>query len=189
MDKSDKSRRTQVAAFLVAVALVLSAGYLLAVSHRGSTLTTSSTSTVSTTSTASSLTVQPSVTSGTTAANSSAIDITDMYADVVTSGEQAPTSNSSTVYDKSTYSGPSGGTFDVLFDALYQGCLSICPAQVTGVTVETPGFTVIGTIPSMPVPFQGNGAGPMNMEATFTVEVMAPSTPYTGTLTLIADAE
>lgn len=184
-------RRIQVVAVLVAVAVLGSAGYLL-VSHSAQTPAASSTSTdsVQTYPAMTFESSQPSLTSETTSANASAvINITNMYGDVVTSGEQLPVSNSSTVHDKSTYSGPAGATIDVLFDALYQGCASVCPSAVTGITVETPGFTVLQTVPSLPVPFQGNGAGPMNMEATFTVEVMLPSTSYTGTLTLVADAQ
>jgi len=109
-----------------------------------------------------------------------------MYAEVVGFGLQTPYMNSSSVADRSTWSGTPGELFNVTFDVIYQDCSSACPSQITEVIAKSP-FLVVGqTTPPLPVPVIGTTA--VNMEVTFTVTVKAPSVPYTGTLTLSAES-
>jgi hypothetical protein len=110
-----------------------------------------------------------------------------MYADVISSEEQALDSNSSSVAGKTSFSGSPGETFTVVIDIAYQACgAGACPKQVTVVDTTTPGFVVVATTPSMPLRL--SGAGGDFLQASFTVGVRAPAMPYTGILTLVVHA-
>jgi hypothetical protein len=123
--------------------------------------------------------------SASTAAGSSSgeLKITGVIGDVVSLNHpEALSSNSSTIVGKIPFIGTPGGTFTLRYDIVYQACA--CGPLVVEVDSLTPGFTVVGTTPSLPVHFQG--AGGDFYQAGFTVEVKAPATGYTGTLTLLA---
>ena len=128
-----------------------------------------------------------SSTSAMTSSSFGGLIITNMFVDVPSSDEQALYSNSSSVSGKTTFSGSPGETFTVTIDVVYQACgAGACPKQVTGIGSATPGFAIIATTPSLPLLM--TGAGGDFLEAGFTVEVMAPTTPYTGALTLVIQA-
>jgi hypothetical protein len=139
--------------------------------------------------TSSSASVFSSQALGSTSMNSSSggLTITNMYADVISFEQQALDSNFSSVAGKTTFSGSSGGTFKVVVDIIYQACgAGACPKQVTAVNTTTPGFAVLATTP--PLPLRLEGAGGDFLKASFTVDVRAPATPYTGDLTLVVHA-
>jgi len=117
---------------------------------------------------------------------SGGLTITDMFGDINAAGLQAPSSNSSSVADQNTYKGQAGETFPVVFDIVYSLCAGRCPSQVVAVIALTPGFSIVSTTPTMPVPVVPTIG--VQMECQFTVMVKAPSTPYNGTLTLVAQA-
>jgi hypothetical protein len=176
--------RSVVAIIIVLVLIGVAAAAYFSIgpssSTSGSTTTTSTSS--STSSTASGAPTQ--TTSGSNSSTSAAptIIITNMYADVIGFGLQAPYENSSSVADRSTWSGTPGELFNVTFDVVYQDCASACPSQITAVIAKAP-FLVVGQT-SPPLPVGVIGTTTINMEATFLVTVKAPSAPYTGTLTL-----
>jgi hypothetical protein len=101
---------------------------------------------------------------------------------VSTNHPEALSSNSSAVVGKTPFVGTPGQTFTLRFDIVYQACA--CGPRVVEVDSLTPGFTVVGTTPPLPVQFQG--AGGDFYQAGFTVEVKAPATSYSGALTLVA---
>jgi hypothetical protein len=116
-------------------------------------------------------------------ASSGGLIITGVSGDVVsTNHPEALSSNSSTIIGKMPFIGTPGETLTLQFDIVYQACA--CGPQVVEVDSLTPGFTVVGTSPSLPVHFQG--AGGDFYQAGFTVEVKAPVASYTGTLALLA---
>jgi len=78
-----------------------------------------------------------------------------------------------------------GETFTVEYNIVFQACA--CAPQVVEVDVLTNGFKVASTDPPIPIPFGGSGADFYTV--TFNVEVTAPSTPYGGTLTLVAHVQ
>jgi len=94
-------------------------------------------------------------------------------------------SNFSTIAGKTSFVGTPGENFSVDISLDFQACP--CVHQVVAVDSLTPGFTVEGTTPSVPVPFTGGG-GDFYM-ASFSVEVMAPSTPYSGNMTLLVHVQ
>jgi len=174
-----------IAGALIMVVVVAGVGYYLATQAlapaKPSSTTTSSTGAG----------VSISTNSGATGSNASSssagISITNMFGDISAFGKQAPFSNSTSYDDRETYQGAPGQTFQVSFDVVYQLCAGACPAQITAVVAETPGFSVqVPTAPPMPVSCIGQTG--VNVECTFTVTVKPPSTPYTGTLTLVAEA-
>jgi hypothetical protein len=115
------------------------------------------------------------------------LTITNMYADVISFEQQALDSNSSSVAGKTIFNGRTGETFTVVIDITYQACgAGACPKQVTSVDTTTPGFVVVATTPSLPLRLAG--AGGDFLGASFTVDVRAPATPYTGILTLVVHA-
>jgi len=145
-----------------------------------------------------SLSVSPSSQSASSPAESTqsavGIVITGMYADVAAPGFAPPSSNDSSVSDRTTFRGALGETFSVLFEFIYQDCSNPCPGQVTSITTTTPGFVIVGTTPTTPVPVSSCGFlctdGPSvnsqdGMQAAITVEVMSPQAAYTGPLTLV----
>ena len=112
------------------------------------------------------------------------LTITNMFADVKSFELQAVYSNFSSIAGKTTFEGSPGETIMVVVDIVYQACGSgACPKQITAVSAASQGFTVMATTPSLPLPLKG--AGGDFLEASLTVEVIAPSTPYTGNLTLV----
>lgn len=129
-------------------------------------------------------------------ASSGGLTITNMFGDVAAPGIQSPYSNSSSIADGTTLKGSPGKTYDILVEAIYQDCNNGCPAEITSVTSSTPGFVVVGTAPSLPISFENCGflcvdgmtsvSSEGGVQAAVTVKVTAPSTPYTGTLTLVA---
>jgi hypothetical protein len=115
---------------------------------------------------------------------SGGLTITNMFADVKSFELQAVYSNFSSFAGKTTFDGSPGETILVVVDIVYQACGSgACPKQITAVDAATSGFAVMSTTPSLPLPLKG--AGGDFLEASLTVEVRAPSTPYTGNLTLV----
>jgi hypothetical protein len=121
-----------------------------------------------------------------TVISSGGLVITGVNGDVVsTNHPEALSSNSSTIVGPTPFMGTPGETFTLRYDIVYQACA--CGPRVVEVDSLTPGFTVVGTTPSLPVPFQG--AGGDFYQAGFAVEVRAPYTPYTGPLTLVAHIE
>jgi len=117
------------------------------------------------------------------------LTITNVYDDVALLDEQqlqeVLVSNYTKVAGSSPFIGTPGEVFTVDADLTFQACP--CVHQVTEVDSLTPGFTVMGTSPPAPLPFGGQGGD--FYEADFTIEVMAPSTPYNGTLTLVAHVQ
>ena len=179
--------------------IVVGVGYYLSTSVLGSSSTTQSSSggAVSSSSTGSASSTSPSssavqtitVTSGnvtTTTTTSYGLDITNMYADMIGAGLQAPYQNSSSVGDNSVYHGTPGQQIQVEFDVVYQLCANgSCPSQVSAVVIANQGFSIIPpTVPPMPVACVATTG--VNIECEFLVTVQTPSTPYTGTLTLVA---
>ena len=126
--------------------------------------------------------------SGSTGGTSSSggLNITNMYADVLGAGLQAPISNSTSIFDRGTYTAATGLTFTVDVDIVYSLCAGRCPTQIIAVVPEPSGFTVESTSPDMPVPVQGTVG--VQQECHFIVTLQAPSTPYTGPLTLYLQA-
>lgn len=115
--------------------------------------------------------------------SSGELKVTGAVGDVVSlKHPEALSSNSSTLVGKTPSIGSPGQTFTLRYDIVYQACA--CGPLVVEVDSLTPGFTVVGTTPSLPVQFQG--AGGDFYQAGFTVEVKAPATSYTGTITLLA---
>ena len=94
-------------------------------------------------------------------------------------------SNFSTIAGKTSFVGTPGENFTVDLSLDFQACP--CVHQVTEVDSLTPGFTVEGTSPSLPVPFTGGGGD--FYFAAFSVEVMAPSAPYSGNMTLLVHVQ
>jgi len=126
---------------------------------------------------------QESSTSTVAGASSGELEINEVVGDVVSVNHpEALSSNSSTVVGKTPFIGTPGDTLTLKYDIVYQACA--CGPLVVKVDSLTPGFTVVGTTPSLPVQFQG--AGGDFYQAGFTVQVKAPATPYNGTLTLVA---
>jgi len=125
---------------------------------------------------------KPSV-STTLSSSSGELIITSVSGDVDSINHpEALSSNSSAVVGKTPFVGTPGETFTLRFDIVYQACA--CGPRVVEVDSLTPGFTVVGITPPLPVQFQG--AGGDFYQAGFTVEVKAPATSYTGALTLVA---
>ena len=112
--------------------------------------------------------------------------ITHFYGDVQGATLQAPYQNSTSVADQDSYKGRPGEVISVSFDIVYQLCAGRCPSQIIAVIALTQGFSVVSTVPQMPVPVTPTVG--VNQEAHFTVMVQTPSTPYNGTLTLVAQA-
>jgi hypothetical protein len=117
------------------------------------------------------------------------LTIANLYGDVTLVDaqelQQVLVSNYSMIAGKSSYVGTPGETFRVEIDLTFQACP--CVKQVTAVKSLTPGFAVVGTTPSLPVRFGGQGGD--YYEASFSVEVSTPATPYNGSLTLVANVE
>jgi len=127
--------------------------------------------------------VSKSSTSTAVGSSSGVLIITSVSGDVVSINHpEALSSNSSSVVGRTPFLGAPGETFTLRFDIVYQACA--CGPRVVEVDSLTPGFTVVGTTPSLPVGFQG--AGGDFYQASFTVEVKAPATSYTGSVTLLA---
>jgi len=174
--------RSAIAAVIILLLIGVAFGiYFTAGSSKSSTTSTSSSSTSSTS-------TSGTGTAPTSGSSTGGFVITNMYADIIGAGLQAPYENSSSVPDRSTFTGTPGQQFQVVFDVVYQLCAAgSCPTAVTAVVVQTHGFSVIPpTVPPMPV--SCNATVSVNVECTFTVTVQAPSSPYTGTLTLVAQA-
>jgi hypothetical protein len=126
-------------------------------------------------------------TSASPSSSSGGLTISNMYADVRSSDEQALYSNSSSVAGKTTFKGSPGETFLVMVDIVYQACgVGACPKQIAAVSAATPGFTVVSITPSLPLAL--TGAGGDFLEGGLTVVIRAPPTPYTGDLTLVVQA-
>jgi len=124
----------------------------------------------------------PSV-STTLSSSSGELIITSVSGDVDSINHpEALSSNSSAVVGKTPFVGTPGETFTMRFDIVYQACA--CGPRVVEVDSLTPGFTVVGITPPLPVQFQG--AGGDFYQAGFTVVVKAPATSYKGALTLVA---
>lgn len=173
-----------IAAFLV---LALVGGLIVALLESTSPPSASSSSFQGTSSSASAFSTQTSSGSTSGSPSSGGLTITNMYADVISFEQQALDSNFSSVAGKTTFSGSSGETFRVVVDIIYQACgAGACPKQVTAVNTTTPGFAVLATAP--PLPLRLEGAGGDFLRASFTVEVRAPATSYTGDLTLVVHA-
>ena len=112
--------------------------------------------------------------------------ITDLHTDVVSPDDQESLySNLSSIAGRMPFVYLPGETFTVEYNIVFQACA--CNPQVLSVNSMTSGFVVVSTDPPLPVPFGGSGGD--FYTASFNVEVTAPSTPYTGTLTLVAHVE
>jgi hypothetical protein len=115
--------------------------------------------------------------------------LANVFDDVTVLGEpqvlEVLVSNYSTIAGKTSFVGTPGENFTVNISLDFQACP--CVHQITGVESLTPGFTVVSIAPSPPVPFTGGG-GDFYL-AAFSVEVMAPSAPYSGNLTLLVHVQ
>jgi hypothetical protein len=118
--------------------------------------------------------------------SSTGLNITNMFANVIGAGLQAPARNSTSIFDRSTYTAAAGATFTVDVEVVYSGCGGRCPTQFIAVVAGPSGFTVEETTPSMPVPVEPTTG--VEMAAHFTITLQGPSSPYTGPLTLFIQA-
>ena len=176
---------------------------VVGVSSGGSKSTSSSTSantfSVSTSSastapmTTTSLT-QSSSTSSTsrTYSTSAGLEITNMYADVLGSRFQSPLRNYTSVNNQTTFVASVGVTFSVDINIDYANCsANSCPSEISDVSVSPSNFYVISIQVLPPTSGAGLPAAVMlnnNGEETchFIITLTAPSTPYTGPLTVTA---
>ncbi len=184
--------RALVAVGLLALVLIVAIGYGV---YTSTPVRTSSSVLTSPVLSTSSLATEATLSSN-GSASPSGLTITYMYADIDDPGAPYPYSNGSSIADESTFTGGSGQEISVLFQVIYQDCSLGCPNTVTRVTTPTPGFEVTGTSPAVAVPFQQCGIctdGDSSIvtstgeEIAIAVNVMPPSTPYSGTLTLVAE--
>jgi hypothetical protein len=80
-----------------------------------------------------------------------------------------------------------GDSIGVEFDIVYAGCNNDCPSHVINVTTDTPGWSITGETPGLPVPIDNPpGADPGQVEFHFIVDCQAPFTTYNGPLELTA---
>jgi hypothetical protein len=182
---------------LLAIVLVVAIGYAVYTSAPATPIPAVTSSSVLSSSAVGSTSLPAEVTiSSNGSAPSSGLNITYMYANIDDPGGPAPYSISSSIADGNTFKGASGQEISVLFQVIYQDCSLGCPNTVTKVTTPTPGFEVMGTSPVVPVPFQQCGIctdGDSSIvtstgeEIAIAVNIMPPSTPYSGTLTLVAE--
>ena len=93
--------------------------------------------------------------------------------------------NDSEIMNNSFYIGEPGVSFNVEVSISYGQCTDSCPTEVTAVSVEEPGFTVIGTTPGLPVASSDMGTHGVAQQFMFTVNVQPPSTPYNGPLDIL----
>lgn len=137
---------------------------------------------------------EPSVSGSTSKSSSSSSSsaqtgefvITDLHTDVVSVDDQESLySNLSSIAGKMPFVYLPGETFTVEFNIVFQACA--CAPQVVSVDSMTSGFRIASTDPPLPVSF--GGAGGDFYTASFNVEVTAPSTPFLGTLTLVAHVQ
>jgi hypothetical protein len=116
-----------------------------------------------------------------------------MFVNVLSGAFQPPSSNSTTINtNRTTYTASAGTTFTVDVDIEYNDCHgSSCPSEITSLTVSPSSFTVQSITVNPP----NSGAGlPALVSVTsgnrkvcnFIVAITAPTTPYTGPLTLTA---
>jgi len=116
-----------------------------------------------------------------------------MFVIVLSGSFQPPSYNSTTIdNNRTSYSGSPGATFTVDVDIEYNDCNgSSCPSAVTSLSVAPASFTVRSIVVDPP----NSGAGlPALVSVTsgskkvcnFIVAITAPTTPYTGPLTLTA---
>jgi len=177
---------------VVAVVFALGLAGLTAVfSFTSLSPTTRSSSSASTTSSittsTSSTTISSQTPSGSTSAGTSSggFNITSINDDVTLQDEaqlkETLINNFTVISSKYPFIGTPGEMFEVDIQLTFQACP--CVHQVVEVDSLTPGFTVVGTTPSLPLLFGGLGGD--TYTNFFSVEVMAPATQYNGTLTLV----
>ena len=147
--------------------------------------TTSGASATSTQSTTSPTILSSSSSSTSTVATGN-VTITSIYDDVTLSNPQQLQSmllyNASTIGGKPSSVVVAGQTFSVQAEIDFQACP--CVHYVISVQSMTPGFVVVNTTPLLPLQFSGIGGD--TYTAGFSVELVAPSAPYSGNLTLVA---
>lgn len=116
-----------------------------------------------------------------------------MYADVLGSSFQSPSRNYTSINDnQTTYVASVGVTFSVDINIYYDNCsVSSCPTEISSVSVAPSNFYVV-SIQVIP-PTSGAGLPAAMMLANggqetchFIITITAPSTPYTGPLTVTA---
>ena len=126
---------------------------------------------------------------------SAGLNVTNMFVIVLSGRFQPPSSNSTTINGgHTTFAASAGATFTVDIDIEYSDCGGNgCPAEITSVFVAPASFTVQAItvmppnsgagLPALVSPTSGN-----RKDCRFSVTITAPSTPYTGPLTLTAQA-
>ena len=182
---------------LVAVVAVASSGSKVASSSTSASSSTASSSSASTASETTAPQTQSSSSAQTstsqTHSSSAGLDITNMYADVLDSKFQSPSRNYTSINNnQTTFAASAGVTFTVDINIDYANCsVSSCPSEISAVSV-TPSNFYVESIQVLP-PTSGAGlpAAMMldnNGEETchFIITITAPSTPYTGPLTVTA---
>jgi cytoskeletal protein RodZ len=127
-----------------------------------------------------------------TSSTSAGLEITNMYADVLGSRFQSPLRNYTSVNNQTTFVASVGVTFSVDINIDYANCsANSCPSEISDVSVSPSNFYVISIQVLPPTSGAGLPAAVMlnnDGEETchFIITLTAPSTPYTGPLTVTA---
>jgi len=182
--------KAPTALILVVVAIVVIIGLAVGpLSHAspGSSNTASSTSSAAISiPTASNSTSNPALD---TNSSSSQVIISDMEVDVVGVGIPNMITNNSVVNSgyfggAQQYSGPSGTPFTLAVELTFNGCTNSgaeCPASITNVTIQTPGFSVGESVPSLPM---AGGGGALE-DFNFVITVVPTVNTYNGPLNIL----
>jgi hypothetical protein len=111
-----------------------------------------------------------------------------MFGNVQGPGSSYLSSNGTMIAGDTIYLGNASETLAVQFDIVYVNCpTSSCPTHVTSVTILDPGFTILGTKPTLPIPTNTPvGASTGQVEFHFVVNLKAPSSQYNSPLLLVA---
>jgi hypothetical protein len=114
-----------------------------------------------------------------------------MFGDVLGPGSSYLSSNGTTVAGDTIYVGNASETLAIQFDIVYVNCPpNSCPTHVTLVTILDPGFTIVSTKPTYPIPTNTPaGASSGQVEFHFVVNVKAPPSQYNGPLLLVATTQ
>jgi len=116
-----------------------------------------------------------------------------MYAEVLSGSFQSPSSNSTTINNGQTnYTASVGATFTIDVNIRWDNChIGSCPSDVTSISVAPSNFYVesIQVLPptsgaGLPAAVMLNDAGQESCH--FIITITAPSTPYSGPLTVTA---
>jgi hypothetical protein len=85
------------------------------------------------------------------------------------------------------YSGPANDTFTLAIELTFSGCNDTgakCPSSMTNVTLSTPGFSVSGAVPGLPLEGDDHGTNGAVEDFNIVITVVPPAAGYSGPLNI-----